>query len=45
LAGISEQPQTVTLRLKGGALQKIALKANARVELAADGRKWTQIRI
>jgi len=32
LADISEQPQTVTLRLAAGALQKVALKANARVE-------------
>jgi hypothetical protein len=32
LGSISEQPQTVTLRLAGRALQKVTLKANARVE-------------
>jgi len=32
LASIREQPQTVTLRLAGRALQKVALKANAGVE-------------
>jgi hypothetical protein len=33
LVGISEQPQTVTLRLAGRAPQKIALQSNARVPL------------
>jgi hypothetical protein len=34
LVGISEQSQTVTIQLAGRALQKIALRANARVALA-----------
>jgi mannosylglycerate hydrolase MGH1-like protein len=33
LVGISEQPQTVTLRLTGRAEQKVALRPNARVAL------------